>query len=353
MAYNSSMGRGLPTWLGVGEHILPDAYHKIGNLGSNLLTPVPNPFYGQIPAGTARSGAMIPLGQLYELNPLWSQISTNGDPDGTANYNSGYLQAEHRFSGGFGFMANYTLSKLMQDCGGVDHSSPAATITQAGLGRGDVYSLSPSDSRHRVVLNYSVELPFGKGKHFLNDTQSLGGKLLDKLVGGWVAAGYTTIRSGQYLGVSGNNTLWWIAGQSNNSGSSERPSFAYPRVQYNNNVSGHAALIGSASSSPYMNRAAFRLAEATPTLLEIGDTGPVIPGLVGPAFSQWDFSLMKNFTLGSNESRYFQLRFEAQNVFNHMNAGNPDGGITSPTFGMITGQNGSPRQAMVAAKIYF
>jgi hypothetical protein len=181
----------------------------------------------------------------------------------------------------------------------------------------------------------------------------MSGKLLDKVVGGWVAAGYTTIRSGQYLGVTGNNTLWWIAGQSNNSGNSERPSFAYPRVQYNNHVSGHASLIGSASSSPYMNRAAFRLAQATPTLLEIGDTGPVIPGLVGPSFSQWDFSLMKNFRLGSNEARYFQLRFEAQNVFNHMNAGNPDGAITSATFGMITGQNGSPRQAMVAAKLYF
>jgi hypothetical protein len=353
MAYNSSMGRGLPTWLGVGEHILPDAYHKIGYLGSNLLTPVPNPFYGQIPAGTARSGAMIPLGELYELNPLWSQISTNGDPDGTSNYNSGYVQIEHRFSGGFGFMANYTLSKLMQDCGGVDYTSPADTLTQAGLGRADVYSLSPSDSRHRVVLNYSVELPFGKGKHFLHDTQSLGGKLLDKVVGGWVAAGYTTIRSGQYLGVSGSNTLWWIAGQSNNSGASERPSFVFPRVPYDNNVSGHAALIGSANSSPYMNRGSFRLAEATPTLLEIGDTGPVIPNLVGPAFSQWDFSLMKNFGLGSNEARYFQLRFEAQNVFNHMNAGNPDGAIISPTFGMITSQNGSPRQAMVAAKLYF
>jgi hypothetical protein len=36
-----------------------------------------------------------------------------------------------------------------------------------------------------------------------------------------------------------------------------------------------------------------------------------------------------------------------------MNAGNPDGAIISPTFGMITSQNGSPRQAMVAAKLYF
>jgi hypothetical protein len=36
-----------------------------------------------------------------------------------------------------------------------------------------------------------------------------------------------------------------------------------------------------------------------------------------------------------------------------MNAGNPNGDLTSATFGMITYQNGSPRQAMIAAKFYF
>ena len=35
---------------------------------------------------------MLALGNLYELNPLWKQISTTGDPDGPSNYNSGYIQ---------------------------------------------------------------------------------------------------------------------------------------------------------------------------------------------------------------------------------------------------------------------
>ncbi len=63
--------------------------------------------------------------------------------------------------------------------------------------------------------------------------------------------------------------------------------------------------------------------------------------------------MMKNFTLGSKESRYLQLRFEAQNVFNHMNCGNPDTQLSSATFGLIGGQNGSPRVVMLAAKTYF
>jgi hypothetical protein len=334
---------------------LPDAYHKIGYLGSKLLVPVPNPFYGQIPPGTARSGQYIPLGQLFQQQPLWSQITTTGDPIGTANYNAGYVQIEHRFAHGFGFLANYTLSKLMEDCGGIDHSSPgpgAAPYVQAGLGPGDIYSLDIASFRHKAVFNYSFELPFGRGKRFLNNTSEFSGKLLDKLIGGWVAAGVTTFHSGTPLSVIGCNDLWWIAGQATNSGNPERPVFVYPRLQYNNNVSGHAALVGSANYTPYMNRAAFRFAQATPNLLEIGDVPASFAGLISPSFSQWDFSLMKNFNLGK-ESRYLQFRFEAQNLFNHMNAGKPDQYLTNATFGMITSQSGSPRLAMLAAKFYF
>jgi hypothetical protein len=352
-SYNGSMGRALPAWIGVGEHVLPDAYNKIGGLGSKLLQLVPNPFYGFVPAGSSRGGAMLPLGNLYELNPLWQQISTTGDPDGTSNYNAAYVQIEHRFAHGFGFLANYTFSKLMEDTGGIDSSTPGSNrFPQAGLGRGDVYSLSNSDFTHKLVFNYSVALPFGQGRRFLNNTQDFAGKLLDKVVGGWTAAGVTTYHSGQYLSPTGSNSLWWIAGQASN-GASERPVYAYPRIQANNFVSGHSSLIGSAGYTPYLNDAAFQLAQALPNQLQIGDVGWTVPGLVGPAFSQWDFSLMKNFNFTKSESRYLQLRFEAQNVFNHMNAGNPDTQITDSTFGMISGQSGTPRVAMIAAKLYF
>jgi len=33
----------------------------------------------------------------------------------------------------------------------------------------------------------------------------------------------------------------------------------------------------------------------------------------------WDVSLFKNISLGANEARQLQLRFEAFNVFNHPN----------------------------------
>ena len=85
---------------------------------------------------------------------------------------------------------------------------------------------------------------------------------------------------------------------------------------------------------------------------EIGDVGSTLPNMRGPGFSQWDFSLLKDFRLPKEGSR-LQLRLEAQNVFNHMNAGNPNGAVTQLTFGRITSYVGTPRLVMVAAKIYF
>lgn len=350
-AFNGNFGRSLPTWIGDGEHVLPDAYRKIGPLGAKLLQPVSSPFFGQIPAGSSRGGKVLALGNLYQLNPLWQQISTTGDPEGTSNYTAGYVQAEHRFGHGFGFLANYTFSKLMEDTGSVDHSSPGSgRFYQAGLGRWDVYTEANSYSRHRAIFNYSVDLPFGRGKTLLGNPQTGSAKVLDKIVAGWTLAGTTTMRSGVPLRVQGTNGLWWNAGQASN-GDSERPVFVSPRIAFDNQVSGHASLEGAAGFTPYLNVASFRRAEARSNILEIGDTAWVLP-VRGPGFSQWDLSLMKNIGLGS-EKRYLQLRFEAQNLLNHMNAGNPDINITSRTFGTITSQAGSSRVAMIAAKLYF
>jgi hypothetical protein len=149
----------------------------------------------------------------------------------------------------------------------------------------------------------------------------------------------------------GDNALWWTAGQATNSNWSERPVFTGVG-QPINKESGHAALINSAGYKPYLNSAAFRYAQFTSTQAEIGNVPWVDSHWSSPGFSQWDFSLMKNFYLGK-ETRYLQFRVEAQNLFNHMNCGNPDYYLSDPTFGMINSQNGSPRQMMVAAKLYF
>jgi hypothetical protein len=353
--YSGNVGRNLPFWLGTGEHILPDAYHILGPLGAALNNPVSNPFYGQIPANTGQAGKTLPLGRMFQRNPLWQELWTMGEPLGSSNYNAAYLQVEHRFGHGFGFLANYTISKLLQDVGAIDNQASQGpnqqAFPQAGLPLSDIYGIMAQDISQKFLFNYSLDIPVGKGKRLLGDPQTLGAKVVDKVMGGWRMAGTSMFWTGQPVliytpsgGVGGLGSQWYNIGQ----GRTTRPRFITPRTPYDNSVSGHSALEGANGFQYYFNPNAFRLVEG----FEIGDVGSTLPNMRGPGFSQWDFSLLKDFGLWK-EGRSVQLRFETQNLLNHMNAGNPNGAVTQRTFGMITSQNGSPRRVMVAAKIYF
>src|SRR5579885_2166418 len=143
---------------------------------------------------------------------------------------------------------------------------------------------------------------------------------------------------------SAPGSQWYNIGQSRTT----RPVIVTPRQPFGSTTDGHAALQGSANFQYYLNPNAFRL----PQGFEIGDVPSTFPNWRGPGYSQWDLSVLKDFALFSEQSK-LQLRFEAQNLLNHMNAANPNGAVTQRTFGMITGQVGTPRRVMVAAKIYF
>src|SRR5947199_4846069 len=59
------------------------------------------------------------------------------------------------------------------------------------------------DVPQNVVLSYVYELPFGRGKSFLNTWSGVGGHL----VSGWSINGITTFQSGQPLLMTVSNNL--------------------------------------------------------------------------------------------------------------------------------------------------
>jgi hypothetical protein len=78
-----------------------------------------------------------------------------------------------------------------------------------------------------------------------------------------------------------------------------------------------------------------------------------LPNMRAPGYSQFDFALVKRIRLGA-ETRSLDLRFEAQNVLNHMNCGAPDTDLSNHvSLGRIDYQAGSPRQVMIALKFRF
>ncbi len=348
--YSGNLGRTLPYYLGTGEHILQNAYHKIGPLGNRLSASVTNPFVGQVPAFTGMGSNQLLFGRLFQRHPLWTEIWTLGEPLGTSNYHAGYVQAEHRFGSGFTLLANYTVSKLLNDVGSYDGGF-GMPYPQAGLPVSNTYGVATSDISQKFLVNYSVDLPFGKGRALAGDPQTLAAKFADHLIGGWTMAGTTTIRTGFPIAVrTPSNTVGGLGSQWYNigHGRDSQPMFVTPRVDFDNKVSGHTSLEGAAGFKEYFNPASFRVVEG----YEIGDTPSTMPSMRAPGFSQWDMSLLKTFRVHGEHKR-LQLRFEAQNLFNKMNPGAPGNAILSRTFGVITGQSGTPRRVMVAAKFYF
>ena len=71
---------------------------------------------------------------------------------------------------------------------------------------------------------------------------------------------------------------------------------------------------------------------------------------VGPGYTNWDTSLMKNFQI--TESKHLQFRAEFFNILNHPNFHIPNSDISSPTFNQIL-EAEPPRLIQFALKFLF
>jgi hypothetical protein len=189
--------------------------------------------------------------------------------------------------------------------------------------------------RHRYVLSWSYELPFGPGRKFLSDMQGVGRLLLD----GWQINGIETLMTGSYFSpsmVSSQNSLGAGVG-------GQRPD----RVANGNLPSSQRTLLR------WFDPSAFR----RPPDFTFGNAGRNI--LEGPGTKQFDFSVLKDFRIDSREGSRVQFRTEFFNLFNAPLFNNPNGSIGDRRVARISSA-GDPfffqrtsRQIQFALKYYF
>src|SRR5271170_108716 len=214
---------------------------------------------------------------------------TRKDQTGSSNYNA--LQASLRHSiGGLQLNAAYTYSHSIDDSSDYNDS-----------GFVDSYALnayrasSNFDERHIINIGYVYDLPFFKGE-----------PLTDKLLGGWQWSGITDIESGTPFSVynaGGGNIPADNAGVSNTFATAA----SYPDLV--GNPSAGIPALPPGNPALLYNPAAF----VAPTGLTFGNAGRNI--LRNPWRTNFDMALLKHFTV--TESKYFEFRAEAFNVFNH------------------------------------
>ena len=178
---------------------------------------------------------------------------TMSDPFGVYTYHALQVRAEKRISAGLTVLASYTWSKTLTNA---DSEYPAQANWN-GNGNGGALNtynlkvekgLSQYDIPQRLIISYTYQLPFGKGKPFANT-----GGIVNVLVGGWQFAGIQTYKSGTPLSVNEGN---WNSGIfAGNLGAAARPN-TVPGQKMNGFSGG--GFVGGVSRR--LNPAAFTLA---------------------------------------------------------------------------------------------
>ncbi|MGH9438079.1 MAG: carboxypeptidase regulatory-like domain-containing protein, partial [Terriglobia bacterium] len=135
---------------------------------------------------------VLPSGQT--INPAWNGIQENLDA-GNSSYNSVFGRVQRRFSNGLSMQAAYTYSKC--------YSDPWQ----------DMFDWHPLDLKldwghcsysidHNFTGNVVYDLPFGRGRRFLNR-----GGWANAVFGGWELSGIATAISGAWLTLGGVQNL--------------------------------------------------------------------------------------------------------------------------------------------------
>jgi len=224
---------------------------------------------------------------------------------------------EKRSSGGLSLLGTYTWSKAM----GIREwdNWTVMDINNIRFNYGPI-----NDFTHRAVISYVYELPFGRGRKFLNGA----GGVMNHLLGGWQLNGITTLRSGVALSLSSpvSNDLGNRAGN--------RPN----RIKDGNLEPSQRTI------ERWFDTAAF----TDPPAGSYGNAGDGI--IRGPGAITWDTSLFKNIPIA--ESRTLQFRFEFFNAFNNVNLNNPSTDTGDARFGAVTG-TAPAREIQIGLKFLF
>ncbi len=264
------------------------------------------------------------------------------DGSGRANYNGASIKLEKRLSNGLSFVSGYTWSKSIDNASAIRSHDGDTLFPQNSYNLAAERGLSSFHTAHRAVNSVLYELPFGRGRKFLDR-----GGPANLLFGGWEFGTLFNIQTGFPLTVTTGRD------QSNIGAGFDRP----------NNVAGQVATLdrGARTINRWFNTDAF-VVQPFGTFGNVGRNT-----IIGPGIIQWDASMLKSFRFAENKS--LQFRLEAFNAANHPNWGNPgtgqpkeirlnaDGTTTTvaanPNFGRITGMRGSMRQLQFGLKLIF
>ncbi|MFL6257889.1 MAG: carboxypeptidase regulatory-like domain-containing protein [Pyrinomonadaceae bacterium] len=356
-----------------------------------------NTILGPIRAGTpgalaelyVANGIGVTPGSGYNLllanpNAGVANFTTNG---GRFNYNSLQAEFRRRFTQGLSLQANYTFQKILTDVTGstdeVNQTRVEPYLDNNNPNRD--YGRAIYDRTHTININGLYELPFGRGKRWMNE-----GGVVDKLVGGFQFSSILNISSGIPTTVIDSRGTLNRAGRSATqpattslTESGVKELFGVFKTPNGVFIVNPSVLFATATNSATgVTMSGFDLNQPLPAGFVItsvrganpvgtapfagqvffpnapGSTGNMTRNFInGPMYLNWDAGLLKNISI--TENTRIQLRAEVFNVLNNANffAGSNPGilDVGSTSFGRLTssGNAYSPRIVQFGARFEF
>jgi hypothetical protein len=244
--------------------------------------------------------------------PLYQKFGKNADvllryAGFSNNYNSLQVKLDRRFSGGFLLTTAYTYGKALgyaPETGGLwNYIQPRRS-----------YARLDFDRTHTFVQSYLYELPFGKGKPWL---QSGVGRWV---LGDWQLSAVFSLMTGRPLTFGTNVSI-------NTPGSSATPDQTGPITRLHN-------IAGPGGSVLWFDTAPFKQPlDADGKTPHFGNLGR--NNFDGPGLGDLDVSLFRKFQLSERVKGEF--RAESLNFTNTPAFSNPNTTVGSVDFGKISG----------------
>jgi Carboxypeptidase regulatory-like domain len=281
----------------------------------------------------------VPQSQLSanDLNskpfPLFNNIAGTINT-AVSNYNALQAQMTKRYSYGLTFNVNYTWSHFLDDLDSSGFGSREGYQNyQNAFSPASNYSNSNFDVRNQFKGQAVYELPFGRGRQFLNKNLLLG-----ELIGGWKVSSVWVIEGGNPIGITtgGNNS------SNNQSGS---------YTQFANRVPG-VSLREPGSVKQRLNEYYNLAALAVPAPYTYGNFLRNV--VYGPGVVNVAASLGKTFDLYPQRGIKMEIRADAGNVLNHPSFGQPNGNAIGPgEVDNITSTTVGGRQIQLYGRVSF
>jgi hypothetical protein len=250
-------------------------------------------------------------------------------------------------------MVNYTWSKAIDD-GGTFRSGyaiPAAFIQTGGNSWAAdriERTVSTSNQPQHLVMTAVYDLPFGKGP--------LGGNnsVTRALLSNFTMSSIVQMYSGSPMAITESSSSTCTA--TNAASGTCMPSYSpawTPGASPKIHDWGHNITAASAGSTSFINSAAFIHVPSTNAAPLFGNLARTAPdGLYGPGNYGLDLSLRRRFGLGV-EGAHLLLQGDLYNVTNHTQFGGIGTTFGSTTFGQVSTQANTSRDAQLTAKIEF